>query len=74
MYLGLALAPGPFRGAYAPLVAIATLPNPRTTIAKAVRDRLAGDFEAQHAEIWRDGERWFGEEDAIWRSSKHFIP
>ena len=67
MYLGLALAPGPFRGAYAPLVAIATLPNPRTTIAKAVRDRLAGDFEAQHAEIWRDGERWFCEEDAIWR-------
>jgi uncharacterized protein (DUF2236 family) len=48
-------------------VAIATLPNPRTTIAKAVRDRLAGDFEAQHAEIWRDGERWFREEDVIWR-------
>ena len=67
MHLGLALAPGPFRGTYAPLVAITTLPNPRTTIAKAVRDRLAGDFETQHAEIWRDGERWFGEEDAIWR-------
>jgi uncharacterized protein (DUF2236 family) len=48
-------------------VAITTLPNPRTTIAKAVRDRLAGDFEAQHAEIWRDGERWFREEDVIWR-------
>ena len=48
-------------------MAIPTLPNPRTTIAKAVRDRLAGDFEAQHAEIWRDGERWFREEDAIWR-------
>ena len=48
-------------------MAIATLPNPRTTIAKAVRERLAGDFEAQHAEIWRDGERWFSEEDAIWR-------
>jgi uncharacterized protein (DUF2236 family) len=63
----LALAPGPFRGTYAPLVAIPTLPNPRTTIAKAVRDRLAGDFKAQHAEIWRDGERWFREEDAIWR-------
>ncbi len=46
---------------------IGTLPNPRATIAKAVRDRLAGDFEAQHAEIWRDGERWFGEQDAIWR-------
>jgi uncharacterized protein (DUF2236 family) len=48
-------------------VAIGTLPNPRTSIAKAVRDRLAGNFETQHAEIWRDGERWFGEEDAIWR-------
>ena len=48
-------------------MAIATLPNPRTTIAKAVRERLAGDFEAQHAEIWRDGQRWFSEEDAIWR-------
>lgn len=48
-------------------MAITTLPNPRTTIAKAVRGRLAGDFEAQHAEIWRDGERWFREEDVIWR-------
>jgi uncharacterized protein (DUF2236 family) len=48
-------------------VAIATLPSPRTTIAKAVRERLAGDFEAQHAEIWRDGQRWFSEDDAIWR-------
>lgn len=48
-------------------MAIGTLPNPRTSIAKAVRDRLAGNFETQHAEIWRDGERWFGEEDAIWR-------
>jgi len=48
-------------------VAIETLPNPRATIAKAVRDRIAGDFEAQHAEIWRDGERWFSEQDAIWR-------
>ena len=46
---------------------IATLPNPRTTIAKAVRERLAGDFDAQHAEIWRSGERWFCEQDAIWR-------
>ena len=46
---------------------IETLPNPRATIAKAVRNRLAGDFEAQHAEIWRDGERWFSEKDAIWR-------
>jgi len=48
-------------------VPIATLPNPRTTIAKAVRERLAGDFDAQHAEIWRSGERWFCEQDAIWR-------
>jgi uncharacterized protein (DUF2236 family) len=48
-------------------VVIGTLPKPRATIAKAVRDRVAGDFEAQHAEIWRTGERWFGEQDAIWR-------
>jgi uncharacterized protein (DUF2236 family) len=48
-------------------VAIATLPNPRVTIARAVRDRIAGDFEAEHARIWRDGERWFSEQDAIWR-------
>ena len=48
-------------------MAIETLPNPRATIAKTVRDRIAGDFEAQHAEIWRDGERWFSEQDAIWR-------
>jgi uncharacterized protein (DUF2236 family) len=54
-------------GAYAPNVAIGTLPNPRATIARAVRDRVAGDFEAQHAEIWRDGARWFSEQDAIWR-------
>ena len=56
-----------FRPAYAPHVAIGTLVNPKASIAKAVRDRLAGDFEAQHAEIWRDGERWFDEQDAIWR-------
>ena len=48
-------------------VEIETLQNPRATIARAVRERIAGDFEAQHAEIWRDGERWFGEQDAIWR-------
>jgi uncharacterized protein (DUF2236 family) len=48
-------------------VVIGTLPKPRATIAKAVRDRIAGDFEAQHAEIWRKGERWFDEHDAIWR-------
>jgi uncharacterized protein (DUF2236 family) len=48
-------------------VVIGTLPNPRTSIANAVRDRVAGDFEAQHAEIWREGDRWFSERDAIWR-------
>lgn len=48
-------------------MAIGTLPNPRDSIAKAVRERVAGDFEAQHAEIWRAGERWFDERDAIWR-------
>jgi uncharacterized protein (DUF2236 family) len=48
-------------------VTIGTLPNPRGSIAKAVRERVAGDFEAQHAEIWREGERWFDERDAIWR-------
>jgi uncharacterized protein (DUF2236 family) len=48
-------------------VVIGTLPKPRATIAKVVRDRIAGDFEAQHAEIWRKGERWFSEQDAIWR-------
>lgn len=49
-------------------MAIGTLPNPRNSISKAVRERVAGgDFEAQHAEIWRPGERWFDERDAIWR-------
>ncbi|HJY43007.1 MAG TPA: oxygenase MpaB family protein [Propionibacteriaceae bacterium] len=48
-------------------MAIGILPNPRNSIAKAVRERVAGDFEAQHAEIWRPGERWFDERDAIWR-------
>jgi uncharacterized protein (DUF2236 family) len=48
-------------------VTIGILPNPRDSIAKAVRERVAGDFEAQHAEIWRPGERWFDERDAIWR-------
>ena len=46
---------------------IGTLPNPRDSIARAVRERVAGDFEAQHTEIWRAGERWFDEQDAIWR-------
>jgi uncharacterized protein (DUF2236 family) len=48
-------------------VAIGTLVNPRVSLARAVRERISGDFEAQHAEIWRDGERWFSEQDAIWR-------
>ena len=48
-------------------VVIGTLQNPRASLARAVRGRIAGDFEAQHAEIWRDGERWFGEQDVIWR-------
>jgi uncharacterized protein (DUF2236 family) len=48
-------------------VAIGTLVNPRVSLARAVRERIAGDFEAQHAEIWRTGERWFTERDAIWR-------
>ena len=48
-------------------MAIGTLPNPRATIARAVRNRIAGDFEAENAKIWRDGERWFSEQDAIWR-------
>ena len=37
------------------------------SLARAVRERIAGDFEAQHTEIWRVGERWFSERDAIWR-------
>jgi uncharacterized protein (DUF2236 family) len=48
-------------------VAIGTPVNPRVKVARAVRERISGDFEAQHAEIWRDGERWFTEQDAIWR-------
>jgi len=48
-------------------VAIATLVNPRVSLARAVRERIAGDFETRHAEISRDGERWFSEHDAIWR-------
>ncbi len=48
-------------------MAIGTLVNQRVRVARAVRERISGDFEAQHAEIWRDGERWFTEQDAIWR-------
>ena len=45
------------------------LPSPRATLAKAVRDRIAGNqFEEAHAAIWHTpGERWFTEQDAIWR-------
>ena len=46
-------------------VAIGT-PNPRAYLARAVRERIAGDFEAQHADL-ANGERWFTEQDAIWR-------
>lgn len=49
------------------MAAIGTLVSPRVSLARAVRERIAGDFEAQHAEIWRDGERWFTDQDAIWR-------
>jgi uncharacterized protein (DUF2236 family) len=45
------------------------LSTPRATLAKAVRDRIAGNkFEEAHAAIWHTpGERWFTEQDAIWR-------
>lgn len=38
-------------------------------IAKAVRDRVAGDqFADVHAAVWdTPGQRWFGVEDPIWR-------
>jgi uncharacterized protein (DUF2236 family) len=48
-------------------VVIGIPPNPRATIAKAIRERVAGDFEAQHAELWRSGARWFSEQDVIWQ-------
>jgi uncharacterized protein (DUF2236 family) len=42
---------------------------PRATLAKAVRDRIAGGkFEEAHAAIWHTpGKRWFTADDAIWR-------
>lgn len=42
---------------------------PRATLARAVRQRVAGsDFEQAHAAIWHTpGDRWFTAEDAIWR-------
>lgn len=47
----------------------ALLARSRTTLARAIQDRIAGsDFEAVHAKIWHTpGERWFTEQDAIWR-------
>jgi uncharacterized protein (DUF2236 family) len=54
---------------YAPSVSSGLLQLPRTALAKAVRDRIAGsNFEEAHAAIWHTpGERWFHESDAIWR-------
>lgn len=52
-----------------PSVPSALLQRPRATLAKAVRNRVAGsNFEEAHAAIWHTpGERWFTAEDAIWR-------
>jgi uncharacterized protein (DUF2236 family) len=50
-------------------VSTGLLQLPRATLAKAVRDRIAGSkFEEAHAAIWHaPGERWFTPDDAIWR-------
>src|SRR5204862_8303005 len=59
-----------FDGAHRlPRVSTDLLQLPRTTLAKAVRDRIAGvDFEQAHAAIWHTaGPRWFTEADPIWR-------
>jgi uncharacterized protein (DUF2236 family) len=50
-------------------VSFGLLASPRATLAKAVRDRIAGSkFEEAHAAIWHTpGQRWFTEDDAIWR-------
>jgi uncharacterized protein (DUF2236 family) len=47
----------------------ALLARPRNTMARAIQDRIAGsDFHAVHSKIWDTaGERWFSENDAIWR-------
>ena len=54
---------------YAADVSSDLLQRPRASLARAVRDRIAGpDFEKAHAAIWHaPGERWFTERDAIWR-------
>ncbi len=45
------------------------LDKPRRGLAKAVRDRIAGEeFRTVHEQIWHTpGPRWFREDDAIWR-------
>nr|WP_239579511.1 oxygenase MpaB family protein [Microlunatus panaciterrae] len=45
------------------------LDRPRASVARAVRNRIAGkDFEEVHARIWyAPGERWFVEADPIWQ-------
>lgn len=45
------------------------LARPRAQLAKAVRDRVAGEsFTAVHEEVWNaPGERWFTDGDPIWR-------
>lgn len=45
------------------------LARPRAQLAKAVRDRVAGESStAVHEEVWdAPGERWFTDADPIWR-------
>jgi uncharacterized protein (DUF2236 family) len=49
-------------------VPAALLDRSRAALAKAVRDKIAGDdFKAVNAQIWKTpGPRWFNEDDAIW--------
>ncbi len=56
------------------LAMTATLPTgvlraPRAGLARALRQRVAGDdFSEAHAQIWdAEGPRWFGATDPIWR-------
>src|SRR5215210_3040121 len=57
-------APGTIRH-----MSMTLLDKSRVGLAKAVRHRIGGsDFEAVHQKIWYTrGERWFCEDDAIWR-------
>lgn len=50
-------------------MAIPLLGSPRATLARVVRERVAGsDFEAAAESIWAaEGERWFTEADPIWQ-------